>query len=172
MESGGLHLHLHLRLPLLLWVIGLPGVEARETEIASRVCCETPHCQHEMTLKHQERGWDDDIPRWGRNPSRSTGSLAILAGLSYMVGLWDRGDDEFGGELETATWFSRSVARRLVPGVANALRLAVDGVIEGSVALDRRSLGRLLLDLEESLLWTVPRRDSVGDAISSSESDT
>jgi len=125
-----------------------------------------------MTLKPQERGWEDDIPRWGRNPSRSTWSLAILAGLSYMVGLWERGDDEFGGEPETATWFSRSVARRLVPGVANALRLAVDGVMEGSVALERRSLGRRLLDLEESLLWTLPRRDSVGEAISSSESDT
>lgn len=96
---------------------------------------------------------DDDIPRWGRNPSRSTWSFAILAGLSYMVGLCERGEDEFGGEVEMATWFSRSVARRLVPGVARALRLAVDGVIEGSVALERRSRGRrLTLDLDESLL--------------------
>lgn len=89
-----------------------------------------------------------------------------------MVGLWERGDDEFGGELEKATWFSRSVARRLVPGVASALRLAVDGVMEGSVALERSSLGRRLLDLDESLLWAVARRESVGDAMSSSESDT
>jgi hypothetical protein len=114
----------------------------------------------------------DDIPRWGRNPSRSTWSLGILAGLSYMVGLWERGDDDAGGEVDTATWFSKSVARLLVPGVANALRLAVDVVMEGSVALERSSLGRRLLDLEESLLWAVPRRDSVGDAMSSSESDT
>lgn len=92
-----------------------------------------------------------------------------------MVGLCDNGDNEFGGELEKATWLRRSVARRDVWGLASAFRLAVDAVNEGSVALDRSSLGLrpLLFDLDESLLCMPARRDSVVDEpiVSSSESD-
>lgn len=114
-----------------------------------------------------------DIPRWGRNPSRLTCSLTILSGLSYIVGLWESGDEVGGGEPDSATWLSRSVARRLEPGVARAFLLAVEVVIDGSVALDRSSRGlRPLLDLDESLLCMPARRESDGgDAISSSESD-
>lgn len=71
-----------------------------------------------------------------------------------------------------ATWLSRSVARRVEPGVAKAFLLAVEVVIEGSVALERSSLGRRPpVDLDESLLCMAPLRDSDGgDAISSSKS--
>lgn len=113
-----------------------------------------------------------DIHRWGRKSSRLTCSLSILSGLSYNVGLWESGETGAGGEPETATWLSRSVARRVEPGVARAFLLAVEVVMEGSVALERSSLGRRPpLDLDESLLCMVPRRESVGgDAISSSNS--
>lgn len=57
-----------------------------------------------------------------------------------------------------ATWFRRSVARRLDWEFARAFLLAVDFETDGSVAQDRRSFGRrLLLDLDESLLG--PPRD-------------
>lgn len=106
----------------------------------------------------------------------STCSLTILlSGLSYSVGLWESGDEGAGGEPETtAIWLSRSVALRLEPGAARAFRLAVEVVMEGSVALDRRSPGRRPpLDRDESrLCMLAPLRASVGgDAISSSESE-
>lgn len=77
--------------------------------------------------------------------------------------------------MEKATWVRRSVALRDVWGLARALRQAVDAVNEGSVALDRSSLGRRppLLDLDESLRCMPARRESVGEEpmVSSSESD-
>jgi hypothetical protein len=84
----------------------------------------------------------------------------------------ERGEDgrmmESGGEPEeNATLFSSSVARRLEWELARELRLALEVVMDGSVAEARRSLGRLLLlelRMEES------RRDmdreSGGEAMS------
>lgn len=68
------------------------------------------------------------------------------------------------------------MARRDDWGVARALRLAVEAVNEGSVALERRSLGRLPPELDriESLLdMPLPRRESGVDEpmLSSSESE-
>lgn len=122
----------------------------------------------------------DDIPKRGRNPSKSIEicsslTIDILSGLSYMVGLCDSGDSELGGELEKANWLRRSVARRDDWGLARALRLAVDAVNDGSVALDRSSLGLRPppFDLDESLLCMPARRVSGVDEpiVSSSESD-
>lgn len=80
---------------------------------------------------------------------------------------------ELGGELEKATWFSKSVALREVCGVARALRLAVEAVMEGSVALERRRRGRrqLLLDRDESRLELRRWESEVGEPMSSSESN-
>lgn len=105
-------------------------------------------------------------------PSR--GRLPMLE-PSYMEdGLCDKGEDGLGGELEN--WLRRSVARRVSWGDARPLRLAVEGVIEASVATERRSLGRRPPELDriESLLdMPLLRRESVvGEPMmSSSESE-
>lgn len=77
----------------------------------------------------------------------------------------DNGDaervTESGGEPEMkATRFNRSVARPHECELARALRLALEGVMDGSVATALSSLGRRLLELlgEESLLCI--RRES------------
>lgn len=68
------------------------------------------------------------------------------------------------------------MARRADWEVAKWLRLAVEAVIEGSVALDRKSLGRLPLELDliESLLdMPLLRRESgVGEPMMSSSSES
>lgn len=80
---------------------------------------------------------------------------------SYMGDRADSGDaermDESGGEPDTkATLFNMSVARPHDCELARALRLALEVVIDGSVADALRSLGRRLLEEEhrgeESLL--------------------
>lgn len=78
--------------------------------------------------------------------------------LSNMEVLAERGDEdlitEWGGELEMkATLLNRSVARRLDWELASEFRLALDVVMDGSVAEARNSLGLLLLLLrsDESL---------------------
>ena len=65
-----------------------------------------------------------------------------------------------------ATRLRRSVARRLDCGWARASRLALDVVMEGSVADARSSLGRLPLELlvDESLLC-IWREFAISDAI-------
>lgn len=104
----------------------------------------------------------------------SLGRLSML-GPSYMDdGLRDKGEAELGGELEN--WLRRSVARRVSWGEARPFRLAVEGVIEGSVATERRSLGRRPPELEriESLRDTplLRRESGVGEPmVSSSESE-
>jgi hypothetical protein len=79
--------------------------------------------------------------------------------LTYMTVRVASGDaermTESGGEPEmTATRLSRSVARRLDCELASALRLALDVVMDGSVAEARSSRGLLLVVLrgDESLL--------------------
>lgn len=104
----------------------------------------------------------------------SLGRLSIL-GPSYMDdGLCDSGELGLGGELEN--WLRRSAARRASWGDARPFRLAVEGVMEASVATDRNSLGRRPpeLDLIESLrdMPLLRRESGVGEPIvSSSESE-
>lgn len=71
-------------------------------------------------------------------------------GLSNMADRVESGEDgrmrESGGEPEEkATLLRSSVARRLEWELARELRLALEVVIEGSVAEARRRRGRLLL---------------------------
>jgi hypothetical protein len=90
--------------------------------------------------------------------------------LSYIGALVERGDEdrmtESGGDPEMmATRFRMSVARRLDCEFTNALRLALEVVIRGSVAATLSSLGLRPLTLlgDESLLAL--RRESGDEAM-------
>lgn len=102
------------------------------------------------------------------------GRLTML-GSSYMEdGLCDKGEEGLGGELEN--WLRRSVALRVSWGDARPFRLAVEGVIEASVATERKSLGRRPPELDriESLrdMPLLRRESAVGEPmVSSSESE-
>jgi len=74
---------------------------------------------------------------------------------------------ESGGELEVkATRLNRSVARRLDWGLASEFLLALDVVMEGSVADARSSLGLRLLSLRTNESLRDMARESGGEAMS------